>query len=284
MVPPAKRNPMKTTSRGVGELIAHAVNRGARQIILGVGGSATVDGGIGALKALGIRFLNHQGREVSEGGQGLLSIAKIDSQKCVLACKGIEITILADVQNPLLGSTGAARVFGPQKGATPKMVFQLEIGLKHLKQAIVRLNGRSMANVRSTGAAGGVVAGFLGVLGSIPGVKVKVVRGIDYVLNALNVVSSMKKADWIFTGEGQLDFQTAHGKTIEGVTRFAKKMNKPVIALAGKVHLNSKQMKSLGLRSAFSIAPGPCSLEESFQNSAEWLEATTARVVRLIAG
>ena len=259
-----------------------AVEHGARRLVLGVGGSATVDGGVGAMQALGIRFFDRRRKEIRMGGDGLTAIHSVDLSDFIWHGKRIELTILADVTNPLLGPTGAAAVFGPQKGATPSMVRKLEQGLRRLDQIIVRMHGRSLRDIRSAGAAGGVVAGFIGILGNITGVRVRVVKGIDYVLEALNVASAMKQSDWVFTGEGQLDFQTAHGKTIEGVTRMARRLKKPVMAFAGKVTLQPREMKSLGLVGAFPIAPRPCTQEESFVHADAWLRQTVADACRLL--
>jgi glycerate kinase len=282
LVPPPRRNPWHTSSFGTGQLLLSAARDGACQMILGVGGSATVDGGLGAMKALGIRFLDRNGREVAEGGKGLLQIRRIDTSSCALKETPVEIIILADVTNPLLGSRGAAPVFGPQKGATPAMVRALERGLRNMNSVILRQFGRSVAQIRSGGAAGGIVAGLVGVLNRVPGVRVRAVDGIDYVLEALGVKSAMRRADWVLTGEGHLDLQTAGGKTIQGVARLAHRLRKPVIAFAGKVSLNDSAMKRMGLRAAFTIAPGPCSLEESFRQAKPWLLNTVRNAVRLL--
>lgn len=283
LVPPRPRNPMRTTSCGVGELMRIAMERGARTIILGVGGSATVDGGLGAMRALGIRFLDERGRDVPDGGNGLARLRHVDTNRCVLNGKRIGITILSDVSNPLLGPTGAAAVFGPQKGATPAMVRGLEKGLRRLDGVITHVHGKSLRAMRCGGAAGGVVAGFVGILGSVPGVRVRVVKGIDFVLDALNVETAMKRCDWVFTGEGRLDFQTAHGKTIAGVAALARRCGKPVVVLAGRVDLDAREMKNLGLLAAFPIAPRACTMEESFANARQWMRRAAADAARLMS-
>lgn len=282
MVPSAKRNPLKTSSQGVGELMRVAVCQGARHIILGVGGSATVDGGVGAMQALGIHFLDRNDRPIPSGGSGLTQLDRADLSGCVWRNQKIRVTILADVENPLLGSSGAATVFGPQKGATPAMVRSLALGLERLDRVIQPHHGQSLARAKHGGAAGGVVAGFLGLLGNVPGISVRVVRGIDFVLDTLNVESHIRNADWIITGEGRLDPQTLQGKTIAGLGRLAGRMHKPVIALAGKVDLSPQQVKHLGLAAAFAITPGPCTLDESQRCAAPWIEAAATRIGALL--
>jgi len=284
LIPPSRRNPLKTSSYGTGQLLATAVRAGAREIVLGVGGSATVDGGLGAMKALGIRFLDQQGREISEGGSGLSQLRRIDLGDCLWRGKSIRVTILADVTNPLLGPNGAALVFGPQKGATPAMVRELSRGLKQLDRVIERQFGKPIGKMVSGGAAGGIVAGLVGILGQVEEVEVRVVRGIDFVLEALGVESIMRRADWVLTGEGRLDSQTADGKTVQGVACLARRLRKPVIAFAGKLELDERAMKTMGLPAAFGIAPRSCLLEESFANATTWLRATVHDVMRLIRG
>ena len=282
LLAPHQRNPLKTTSYGVGELIKKAVDLGAKKIVLGVGGSATVDGGTGAMQALGIRFLDLHGKDISRSGAGLLSLAQIDLTKCTWQKMGIELILLADVVNPLLGKNGAAVLFGPQKGATPRMVQELEKGLHHFNQIIIRQYGKSVATTISGGAAGGAVAGFKGVLDCVEGVKVRVVRGIDYVLDILDVASAIKKTDWIFTGEGQLDIQTLQGKTVHGITALACKMGKPVIAFAGRILLTPHQIQKLGLAAAFAITPKPSISKKNFRHTARWLRNNAAAVTRSI--
>jgi len=281
-VPPSKRNPWKTSSYGTGQLLRAAVEAGARNLVLGVGGSATVDGGLGAMKALGIRFLDQRDREIPDGGAGLLQLKRVDLGRCVWNGKSVTLIILADVANPLLGPNGAAPVFGPQKGTTPAMVRDLSRGFQRLDSVIRRQFGKSIGKIVSGGAAGGIVAGCVGVLGSVSGVNVRVMHGIDFVMDALEVEERMRWADWILTGEGSLDSQTAEGKTVQGVAKMARRFKKPVIAFAGKLDLDERSVKKMGLRAAFNIAPRPCSLEESFRHAAPWLRAAVRDAMRLI--
>jgi glycerate 2-kinase len=276
-----QRNPMKTSSRGVGELIAAAVKRGARKIVLGVGGSATVEGGVGAMKALGVRFLDHKDKEIPEGAQGLEALEKINVESCILKDLGIEIVLLADVKNPLIGKQGAASVFGPQKGASSTMVPKLELGLKTLNQVILKSSGKSVATTPSGGAAGGIIAGFKGILGNMVGVHINITQGIDYVLQALNVKKFIQDSDRILTGEGKLDTQTLQGKTVAGVVHLAKSARKQVIAVAGQVSLNSAQIKKFGLSSAINIVPDQCTYQQSLHDPALWLRKTVVRALRV---
>jgi glycerate 2-kinase len=259
-----------------------AIRAGARQLVLGFGGSATVDGGVGAMKALGIRFLDEHGKEIPEGGLGLLKLHQIDLTPCAWSKKNLELILLADVENPLLGKQGAAPIFGPQKGASPSQVRILTRALTKLDHAIRKLSGKSVRNLPSGGAAGGAIAGFYGILNEVPGVRVRIISGIDYVLQTLNVENAVKKADWIFTGEGHLDSQTLRGKTISGLVRLARKHHKPVVAFAGKISLNRTQIRRLGLHAAYAITPSPCTFEQSKKNAFPWLQQIAFRVTRLL--
>ena len=279
---PAERDPMRTTSRGIGQMILAAANAGAREIVLGVGGSATVDGGLGALRALGIRFLDARKRDVPDGGAGLLQLASVETRACQLLGKKISLIFLSDVTNPLLGPSGAAPVFGPQKGATPAMVRDLTRGLKRLDRAILHGTGHSVARLPYGGAAGGIVAGFVGILGSVPGIQVRVVSGIEYLLRELDAASAVRRADWIFTGEGRLDGQTARGKTIAGLAALARRHRKPVIAIAGSLDLSLAEMDRMGLRAVFAIPRQSCTLTESIAHETPWIRAAAANAARLL--
>ncbi len=279
---PAERNPMRTTSRGIGQMILAAVNAGAREIVLGVGGSATVDGGLGALRALGIRFLDIRGHEVPEGGTGLLRLVSVDAIACRLLGKRIAFILLSDVTNPLLGPFGAAPVFGPQKGATPTMVRDLTQGLERLDRAIRKVTGRSVALLPCGGAAGGIVAGFAGVLGSLPGIRVRAVSGIEFLLRELDASSAVRRADWVFTGEGRLDGQTARGKTIAGLAALARSHRKPVIAISGSLDISLSEMDRMGLRAVFAIPRQSCTLAESIAHEIPWIRAAAANAARLL--
>lgn len=284
LIPAAKRNPWQTSSFGTGQLLDAAVEAGAEQVVMGVGGSATVDGGLGMMKALGVRFLDVAGREVADGGAGVGRVCKVELEKCVWRGRRVELIILADVWNPLLGPFGAAPVFAPQKGASPAMVKQLAKGLERFADVLRKQFGVKIHRLRSGGAAGGVVAGLIGVLNQVKGVKVRVVDGIGHVLEVLQVEDAMRKTDWVLTAEGQLDGQTARGKTIAGVASLARRCRKPVAAFAGRVAVDPGTLRRMGVRAAFPLAPGPCSLEESLKNGHDWLCRAVANAVALIPG
>lgn len=275
-----RANPMKTTTYGLGQLIQNAVKSGATKIVMGVGGSATVDGGIGALEALGIKFLDESHRPLKANGASLKKIKSIDVSKFKFRSRKLEIIILSDVTNPPLGRTGAARVFGPQKGANPAMVIELEKGLSNFCSVIKKQTGKDLGKLKYGGAAGGIPMGFVGVLHHLCGIKVSVIQGIDFMLEELKVDRLVKKSDLILTGEGCLDSQTAYGKTISGLCRLARKHRKPVIAYAGLMKLKKGHKRALGLMDAFPIAPKGVTREESFKNATRWLEQTVSQTLR----
>lgn len=282
LLKPSERNPMRASSRGVGQLILAAARTGVREVVLGVGGSATVDGGLGAMRALGIRFLDPRGHDVPEGGNGLLHLASVDTTGFRLKGRRLAISILSDVTNPLLGPVGAAPVFGPQKGATPAMVRDLARGLGRLEHAIRKSTGRSVGRIPCGGAAGGIVAGFYGVLGSLPGVQVRAVSGIEFLLHELDAESAVRRADWIFTGEGRLDDQTERGKTIAGLAALARRHRKPVVAIAGSLDISLATMDRMGLRAVFAIPRQSCTLAESIAHEVPWIRAAAANAARMI--
>lgn len=271
LIPPHQRNPLRTSTRGLGELMHHAVRRGARRLILGVGGSGTVDGGMGALRSLGIRFFDSQDREIPDGGGELYRLDRVDFQNFLWKKQRVEIVMLADVRNPLLGPTGSAVMFGPQKGATPAMVRRLEAGLKRLNQIILKLGRPSEARAKHAGAAGGIVAGFRGILGSFPNLRVRVTSGIDYVLEGLNVERHVRTTDWILTGEGRLDDQTEHGKTISGLCALARRHRKPVLAFVGQLRAESRALRRMGIHAAISLVSDPRRVDGCRKNSAAWM-------------
>ncbi|MCC7517974.1 MAG: glycerate kinase [Verrucomicrobiae bacterium] len=282
LLKPEERDPMQATSRGIGQLILAATKAGAREITLGVGGSATVDGGLGALRALGIRFLDARRRDVPEGGAGLLRIATVDTSACCLRGTRLALILLSDVTNPLLGPKGAAPVFGPQKGASPEKVKALTRGLERLGAAILRATGCPVARMPHGGAAGGIVAGFSGLLGTIPGIEVRAVSGIEHLLRELDADAAVRKADWIFTGEGRLDDQTERGKTLAGLAALCRRHRKPVIAIAGSLDISLASMDRMGLQAVFAIPRRSCTLAESIAHESAWIRATAANAARLI--
>ncbi len=278
LVPPARRDPMVTTTAGTGELIREALEAGCREILVGLGGSATVDAGLGAMRALGARLLDDRGRPVPPGGRGLLSLAAIDVSAMDPRLREVSVTGLADVTNPLIGRDGAARVFGPQKGADPKAVELLDRGLANFARVAARdlRPGFDPATVPAGGAAGGLGAGLAVFLGA------RLVPGINYVMEAARLTDLVRWADLVITGEGSLDGQSRHGKTCAGVARLARSLDRPVFVLAGSVSGEDDAVAALGIDGVLPAVPGPMSLVEAMAGAAGFLEAAAARLARLL--
>lgn len=272
LVPPAARNPRITTTRGVGEILKAALNAGARRFIVGIGGSATNDGGAGMLQALGARLLDAEGRDLPPGGAALARLARIDLSQLDARLAEARIDVACDVDNPLTGPKGASAVFGPQKGATPAMVAELDAALATYATAIKRDLGADIAALPGAGAAGGLGAGFAGILGAT------LKPGIAIVLDAVDLDTAVRDADLVITGEGRMDFQTAHGKTPVGVARVAKRHGKPVIALAGGLGSGVEAVHDHGIDAVFSVLSRICTLEEALADGAANLTQTARNV------
>ncbi|XJZ26191.1 glycerate kinase [Bacillota bacterium Lsc_1132] len=272
LVPADKRNPLLTTTKGTGELILAALDHGAQHIIIGIGGSATNDGGAGMAKALGAKLLDENGEEIGDGGGTLNQLAKIDCTDLDPRLNSIKIEVACDVDNPLTGERGASAIFGPQKGATPAMVEQLDANLGHFAVIIERDLGKSIKNVSGAGAAGGLGGGLLAFL------PAELKRGVDIVIEATGLAKMAADADFVITGEGKIDRQTIFGKTPIGVAKAAKKYGVPVIALAGNVAEDSSVVHEHGIDALFSIIPGIISLEDAFENAAKYVEITAANI------
>jgi glycerate kinase len=268
LLPLEKRNPLKTTTYGTGQLIAAAIEHGAGRILLAVGGSATVDGGVGAAMALGWKFLDRDGREVGLGGGQLHLIDRI-----VPATQPIRATVevLCDVDNPLCGEHGAAKVYGPQKGATEEMVQVLEKGLSHLARVVHKKLGRDIADVPGAGAAGGLAAGALAFMDA------RLVSGIDTVMAQSRLAEALAGADWVITGEGRFDEQSLRGKVVAGVARLAKTSGSKVAVLAGQVLLESGEYQDLGIVEAMPCMNSRMPLQYAMQNSDRLLAETAKR-------
>ena len=261
---PEQMNPIKTTTYGAGELIKSAVEYGARKILLAVGGSATVDGGVGAAIAMGWTFLNNNDEPAPLGGGGLERIAKI-VQPSTDKAKRIPVEVLCDVDNPLCGTNGAARIYGPQKGATPKMVERLETGLAHLAQLVRDQLHRDIANLPGAGAAGGLAAGAIAFMNAT------VVSGIETVMLHSNLRKELESADWVITGEGCFDHQSLSGKVVAGVIKMARETDTRIVVLAGQVNLPPKEYSKLGIEVAISTKPDNMPIVEALKNSRELL-------------
>lgn len=276
LVPKDKLNPWITTTYGTGQIIKAALETGVRKLVIGIGGSATNDGGVGMAQALGVRFLDTEGEEIGFGGGELHRICSIDTTNVHPAITECEITIASDVTNPLCGHEGAAWVFGPQKGATPEMVIKLDEGLKHLAAKIREQLGIDIENVAGAGAAGGLGAGLMAFL------KAKMARGIDIVLDVARFDEEVRDADLVFTGEGRTDAQTVFGKTPAGVAKLSKKYNKPVICISGGVTEEAFEVYSIGIDVVIGATQVPMTLEEAIGRAPANIRHAASSVLRSI--
>jgi len=272
LVPPAQRNPLLTTSRGTGELIRAALDAGARRFILGIGGSATNDGGAGMVQALGARLLDANEQALPAGGGALAALARIDVSGLDPRLADCRIEVACDVDNPLTGPRGASAVFGPQKGATPDMVQALDANLAHFARLIQRDLGVAVETVPGAGAAGGMGAAMLAFFGAT------LKPGIEIVTAAVGLDVQVRDADLVITGEGRIDFQTIHGKTPIGVARVAKRHGKPVIGIAGSLGANVGVVHEHGIDAVFSVLHTPCTLDEALRDAAANVELTARNV------
>lgn len=276
LVPKEKRNPLQTTSYGVGELIIDALNHGAKQFIIGLGGSSTNDGGIGMAQALGVKVTDQNGLDVASGGEGLAQVVQISTSSIDPRLQHCTFTIASDVTNPLLGKRGATYVYGSQKGATKKMLTQLEQGMENYADVLYRDLKISVAEIEGAGAAGGLGAAFH--LFS----RVEIRRGIDYIMELTKLEKEIAQADIVLTGEGKIDNQTLHGKVPFGVAQIAKKQGVPVIAIVGANEVTSEKIYEAGIRAIFPIVNKPMSFNEALQNAESLTERTAENVFRLI--
>ena len=262
-----ERNPMQTTSYGTGQLLAAALAKGCKKIILGVGGSATVDGGIGALQALGMKVFDSLGKELPIlGGGQLQEIASINISQVLDLWQSTQLIIATDVENPVLGAHGAAAVFGPQKGATPLQVEILEKGLKHYFALLEIETGERIIEKSGTGAAGALAGGLVAVLGC------QIVSGVTILLELYDFDKQLANADLVITGEGYLDEQTLSGKGPMGVAILARQANVPVIALVGGSDLNQSRGNQAGFNKIIPITPRSMPIDEAMANAPRLLE------------
>ena len=275
LVERSKRNPMNTTTFGVGEMLLDALNNGAEHLIIGLGGSSTNDGGLGMLQALGVIALDIKGNELGLGGKELIKIHKLDISKIDPRLKNISIEVACDVQNPFVGDTGATKTFGPQKGAIGGIAEELELGMINFAKVVAKTFGIDISNIPKTGAAGGLGGAFLLLKG-------RLIPGIDLVLKHTKFEERIQAADFIITGEGSIDGQTKYGKTIAGVAGTAKKYNIPTLVLAGKVGDDIDELYEMGVTSVFGIVDKPKSLEEALKAGYNSLEKASENIGRLI--
>ncbi|WZL82040.1 glycerate kinase [Vallitaleaceae bacterium 9-2] len=278
LVPQEKLNPLLTTSFGTGELILDAIGQGCTKIIMGIGGSATNDGGVGMLQALGYHFLDHQGKEIEYGGQSLHQIASITFEDVCTDLKDIEFVVACDVDNPLTGPTGATYVYGPQKGGTPDKLKRLEEGMLIYRQRMIDFLGKDVNDLPGSGAAGGMGAGLMAFLDATTGSGFQIISETI----ALENIIKQEAFDYIFTGEGQLNYQTLHGKLPHGIARLGKKYGVPVIAVVGSLNSGYEQMYDEGLTAAFSIISYPMSLDEAIINARELAYQTYQNIAKLL--
>ena len=283
LLKPEQYNPLKTTTYGTGQLIKAAVQHGASKILLAVGGSATVDGGVGAAMALGFKFLDYHKNTVPLGGGGLDKIATIIRPEPSLLLnrdgKPVEVEVLCDVDNPLCGEHGAAEVYAPQKGATPQMVKQLERGLAHLAKLVREQLGREIENIPGAGAAGGLAAGAVAFMDAT------IVSGIETVMARSNLREEFESADWVITGEGSFDRQSLSGKVISGILKMARRTNTRVAVIAGQVKIPEAEYKKLGITVAIPAKPDDMSLDEALRESRTLLASAAERfVTQYLAG
>lgn len=272
LVPPARRDPLVTTSWGTGELIANALDRGVQHFIIGIGGSATNDGGAGMVQALGARLLNAQGKQIGYGGGSLPQLASIDISQLDARLRQCRFEVACDVTNPLTGEEGASAVFGPQKGATPELVAQLDGALAHYAAIIQRDLDIDVLHISGGGAAGGMGAALHAFC------QAELRRGIEIVTEALGLDELVKDATLVITGEGRIDSQTIHGKVPIGVANVARRYNKPVIAIAGSLTADVGVVHQHGLDAVYSVLYSICTLEEALDNAAQNVRMTARNI------
>jgi glycerate kinase len=271
------RNPTLTTTYGTGELILSALERGLKRIYVGIGGSATNDGGMGMARALGYRFLDRDGNELPDGGGSLGQLDRIDVANVMPLLKDARITVMCDVENPLFGPDGAAFVYGPQKGADPDMVQLLDENLRHFSEILIRDMNADVAGIPGSGAAGGLGGGLMAFCGA------ELKPGIEMVLDILNFDGHLQDVDLVVTGEGRIDGQSAKGKVPAGVAKRAKKLNKPLVAIAGGVGEGAEGLYSIGTDLILPIVDGPMELRQAMDEVGILLERTGERLARIIA-
>ncbi|MBE0448611.1 MAG: glycerate kinase [Actinobacteria bacterium] len=267
LVSPEKRDPMVTTTFGTGEMIEAGLDLRCARFIIGIGGSATCDAGIGAAQALGVRILKEDGSPVGLGGSELIKIAHIDLSTIDPRLKGKQFLIASDVKNPLYGPHGAAHVFAPQKGAGPEEVIQLDQGLIHFSRIVKRDLGVDVSEMPGGGAAGGLGAGLVAFLGAA------IRPGVDLVIDTVDLRGKLQDADLVITGEGQIDRQSVYGKVPVGVARLAKQLAIKVTAIAGRLGDGYQEVQAVGVDTIYSLELIAGSVEEAMQNPAPYIES-----------
>ena len=272
----SQRNPMLTSTYGTGEMIRQALDLGVSKIIIGLGGSVTNDGGAGMAQALGGQFFNSTDEAIQVCGGNLGQIDRIDFSQLDARLKNTEILIASDVNNPLCGPNGASAIFGPQKGATPEMVQQLDRNLSHFADLVEASLGISIKNVAGAGAAGGLGFGLMAFADA------KLQSGVELIIEQSRLAEKIAQADYVLTGEGKIDSQTALGKTPFGVAQVAQQFNKPVLAFAGLVGEGIESLFDAGFTQIVGINPPNCSLEEALKNAEVNLEKAVSKTIKNI--
>ncbi|WP_243977426.1 glycerate kinase [Vibrio natriegens] len=275
LVPAEDRDPKLTSSFGTGQLIKHALDRGMQRLIIGLGGSATNDGGVGMLTALGVKFLDESGNAIATNGGGLINLASIDTSGLDVRLAQCEILVACDVDNPLCGEKGASATFGPQKGATTTDISVLDNALRKFGELTEQVTGKHVLTREGAGAAGGMGAALLGYTSA------RLQPGIEIVLETVKLADHVADADIVFTGEGRIDHQTAHGKTPMGVAKVAKQFNLPVIALAGCVGDNYQAVYQCGIDAVFPCVPRAMSLADAMTEAETNVANLAENVARL---
>jgi glycerate kinase len=276
LVPPDQRYPRMTTTYGVGELILAALDYGSRHFIIGIGGSATNDGGGGMAQALGATLLSRQGTQIARGGAALATLAHISTSTMDPRLQECTLEVACDVTNPLCGPTGASAVYGPQKGATPEMVEELDSALAHYAQIIEQDLRMSVREIPGAGAAGGLGAGLIAFL------HATLRPGAQIVFEAIHLEERIRTANLVITAKGQIDAQTAYGKSVGSVAEIAKRYGLPVLALAGSLGDNYRVVYELGVDAVATLPFGPMTLAFAMENAAWLLSDTAERACRLI--
>ena len=276
LLTPEQRDPRLTTSYGTGQLISAALDAGAKRLIVAIGGSATNDGGVGMMQALGVRFLDKYRYPIGHGGAQLSRIADIDMEALDPRLADVEVVAACDVDNPLVGERGASAVFGPQKGASPDVVAQLDLALAKYAGCIDEKLGCQVIDVAGAGAAGGMGAALLAFM------QAELKPGIEIVSETVSLSEKLQGADWVITGEGRVDGQTLGGKTPAGVAKLAHSMGIPTIALAGSMGDGCDTLRQVGIVACFSILSKPCSLSQALSEGAENLTLTAFQVAGMM--
>jgi len=276
LLQPSEYNCMLTSTYGTGQLIKEAIKRKARKIILGIGGSATNDAGIGMAAALGYRFLDTHGDELKPIGENLIRISSIDTSSAINT-RNINIEVACDVSNPLTGNNGATAIYGPQKGASPEMVIQLEKGMIHFAGILKHQLGKDINATEGAGAAGGLGAGCLAFLDA------KLIRGIELALEYSEAEKHIINADVVITGEGKIDEQTLNGKVLSGLAKLCLKHKKPLIALCGTLDITNEQLEHSGITSVFSVVNRPMHLSQAYENAYLMVSETSLNIGKLLA-